>query len=170
MWPIINKLKLHLNFFKKIPNNQDAFTLIEVLVSLVLLAIILTTFFGFFSQSMLFSNQNDEDLVAYNLTTQTLNIFEEKYQNTLNNTETTIKCDNYPNGYPQELKDVLQTSACYYQKNQKNYYPEITITFQASSKYAGLPPLYVVHVQMFNSNNPSNRKLLSETFGYIRGM
>ncbi|OCA91267.1 hypothetical protein A8F94_05245 [Bacillus sp. FJAT-27225] len=40
-------------------HNQKGFTLLEVLLSIVLLAIILTSFLGFFTQSAIFNNKNE---------------------------------------------------------------------------------------------------------------
>ncbi|MDP4084546.1 MAG: type II secretion system protein [Bacillota bacterium] len=41
---------------------QHGFTLIEVLVSIILLFIVLTSFMGFFTQSAFFSNKNEQKL------------------------------------------------------------------------------------------------------------
>lgn len=136
--------------------NRAGFTLIEVLVSLVLVAIILTTFFGFFGQTLLTSDKNEDKLVAYNLATKTLKIIEEKYNN--QSIPTTLSCGNFPS----ELSSALQPSSCFFKQNNKPYYPEITLT-----KDKDFPNLTIVHVKIFNTDN-TNRKLLSETFGYVR--
>lgn len=148
---------------------QDGFTLLEVLVSIVLLFIILTSFFTFFSNSLIFSGKNEEELVSFNLASKTLKIIQDKYENTLDQSEYKIMCSNYPTAYPTELISVLNSSTCYYKENEINYYPEVTITKQTSAPYSGLPVLYVINVKIYNTDVPSNRKLLSETFGYIRG-
>jgi prepilin-type N-terminal cleavage/methylation domain-containing protein len=142
---------------------QDGFTLLEVLVSVVLLFIVLTSFFSFFSQSLIFSGKNEEDLVAFNLARKTLKIVEGKYNEDIS-ANTLLNCTNFPT----ELKNELVSSQCYYQENQKKYYPEITLKKQTTSEYNELPILYVIHVKIYNSNT-STKKLLSETFGYIRG-
>lgn len=148
---------------------QDGITLIEVLTSIVLLFIILTSLFTFFNNSLVFSEKNEEELVAFNLASKTLEVVEEKYQNTLDQNVILINCSNYPNGYPLELLSGLEPSECYYKENEINYYPEISIMKQTSSSYSGLPILYVIHVKIYNSSIPAEQKLLSETFSYIRG-
>jgi type II secretory pathway pseudopilin PulG len=149
--------------------NQNGITLIEVLTSIILLFIILTSFFTFFNNSLIFSGKNEEELVAFNLASKTLKIVEEKYKNTLDQNVISLNCSNYPGTYPPELISVLEPSACYYKVNDRNYYPEISITKQVSSSYTGLPILYVIHIKISNSPVSTNQKLLSETFGYIRG-
>jgi prepilin-type N-terminal cleavage/methylation domain-containing protein len=156
--------------------NQDGFTLVEVLVSIVILSIVLTTFFSFFGQSLVFSGKNEEKLVAYNLAEKTMRIVESNYKNKLQPTQTKIvipstnnPCSNYSSGYPPELLEVTNPSTCYYKENQKNYYPYIIIMRQPTDFTA--PSLFVINVKIYNSNilTDPNRKLLSETFGYIRG-
>lgn len=142
---------------KNILLKQEGLTLVELLVSLVLISIILITFFGFFSQTTLFSGKNGEKLVASNLATRTLKIIEEKYNNS--QIPTTLNCGNFP----PELKEVLQSSSCFYKQNNINYYPEITLSIDSD-----FPNLYIVHVRIFSSEIIADRKLLSETFGYVR--
>jgi prepilin-type N-terminal cleavage/methylation domain-containing protein len=149
-------------------SKQYGFTLIEVLVSIVILSIVLTSFFAFFSQSMVFSGKNEEDLVAFNLANKTLKTVESKYKvETLSQNLTFNSCSNYP----QNIKDILNlSSTCSYNVNKKRYYPEITLTKQAYVNNSGenLPTLYIINVKIFGS--PSQpKKLLSETYGYVRG-
>jgi len=48
-------------------NNEKGFTLVEVLASMVILFIILTTLLGVFAQSATFTKTNEETLLATNL-------------------------------------------------------------------------------------------------------
>jgi prepilin-type N-terminal cleavage/methylation domain-containing protein len=152
-------------------SKQDGFTLIEVIVSIVILSIILTTFFSFFGQSLVFSGKNEEKLVAYNLASKTLKIAEKNFKNVLLPTQTKIEifstniaCINQQ----EELVSPTNLSLCYYKENQKNYYPEIIILKETTT--FSTPTLFTVNVKIFNSvKTDPNRKLLSETFGYIRG-
>ncbi len=140
--------------------NQAGLTLTEILVSLVLISIVLITFFSFFSQTTLFSGKNEERLVAFHLATKTLNIVESNYKNTsISSDNLLLSCGNYP----LELKSALQASTCYYHNNNKNYYPEIVL-----SKQLDMPTLYVIQIKIYNSPNSTERKLLSETYGYVR--
>jgi prepilin-type N-terminal cleavage/methylation domain-containing protein len=153
---------------------QDGLTLIEVLVSIVILSIILTTFFSFFSQSMVFSGKNEEKLVAYNLASKTLRVVEEKYKNTLqtdlNIISSSVLCtDNF--SITEIRTTTTSTSICYFNENQKSYYPEVLITKElnhstdfSTSKIV----LYKINVKIYDKQT-TPRKLLSETFGYIRG-
>jgi prepilin-type N-terminal cleavage/methylation domain-containing protein len=151
---------------------QDGLTLIEVLVSIVILSIILTTFFSFFGQSLIFSGKNEEKLVAYNLASKTLKIVEKNFKNKLPSTQSAIEiissatvCTNQQ----EELVSPTNLSICYYKENQKSYFPEITITKETTS--FSVPTLFTINIKIYNSakTNP-NRKLLSETFGFMRGM
>lgn len=162
---------------KKI-NNQAGFTLIEVLVSIVILSIVLTTFFSFFSQSLIFSGKNEEKLVAYNLASKTLKIVELRYNNKLSSTQSKIEiystndiCSSDLTTIAPNLKwDSLSPSMCYYIENQKKYYPEIVITKLETTDFTS-PTLFTINIKVFNSpKSDVNRKLLSETFGYMRGM
>lgn len=150
-------------FFKRLKQkilNQAGLTLTEILVSLVLISIVLLTFFSFFSQTTLFSGKNEERLVAFHLATKTLNIVESNYRNaSIPSDNLQLSCGNYP----LELKAALQASTCYYQNNNKNYYPEIFL-----SKQLDMPTLYVIQIKIYNSPNSTERKLLSETYGYVR--
>jgi prepilin-type N-terminal cleavage/methylation domain-containing protein len=161
---------------KKHKWKQEGFTLVEVLVSIVILSIVLTTFFSFFGQSLVFSGKNEEKLVAYNLAEKTMRIVESNYKNKLQPTQSKIEisststpCSNYSNGFPPELTAVTNPSTCFYKENQKSYYPYIIITKQPTDFTE--PSLFVISVKIYNSINLTdpNRKLLSETFGYIRG-
>ncbi|MHC0037466.1 type IV pilus modification PilV family protein [Pseudoneobacillus sp. C159] len=165
----MNRLKL----------NQNGVSLIEVLASVVLLFIILTSFFSFFNNSLVFSSKNEEELVAFNLARKTLKIVEAKYNNTLDQTQFLINCSNYPTSYPVELIAELENSKCNYSVNGVSYYPEIsltkknytenTITGVNTLTLTALPVLYIINIKIYNSPLTANRKLLSETFGYIRG-
>ena len=57
---------LELKIFKEYLNSKGL-TLIEILASIVILGIILTTFFSFFSQSMMFSSKVEDKVTATNI-------------------------------------------------------------------------------------------------------
>ncbi|WML47371.1 prepilin-type N-terminal cleavage/methylation domain-containing protein [Neobacillus sp. PS3-34] len=57
--------------------NQNGFTLLEVLLSIVLLGIILTSFAGLFAQSAEFTKRNDQKLTAVQISQKVVNIIEE---------------------------------------------------------------------------------------------
>ncbi|WP_057771780.1 type IV pilus modification PilV family protein [Cytobacillus dafuensis] len=64
--------------------NQKGITLLEVLLSMLILSIILVSFFSFFSQSAVFIKKNDDKLSAVNTAQMVLNILQEnEKKNTL---------------------------------------------------------------------------------------
>jgi Tfp pilus assembly protein PilV len=167
---------------KKVELNQDGVSLVEVLASIVLLFVILTSFFTFFNHSLLFSSKNEEELVAFNLARKTLKIIDLKYNKTLDpatQNQLLINCSNYPTAYPAELIAELETSKCSYNINGVSYYPEITITKKNYTENTitgtntptptALPVLYIINIKIYHSPDVASRKLLSETFGYMRG-
>lgn len=56
---------------------EKGFTLLEVLLSIILLFIILTSFIGFFTQSALFNQKNDQKLKTIQITQKINNLIEE---------------------------------------------------------------------------------------------
>jgi prepilin-type N-terminal cleavage/methylation domain-containing protein len=57
-------------------HSQKGLTLVEVLVSIVLLAIILTSFISFFTQSALFTKKNDQKLDTMQTAQKVVNLVE----------------------------------------------------------------------------------------------
>lgn len=55
-------------------DNEKGFTLVEILASITILFIILITFFGFFTQSALFTRTNQEALYATNLANHAMEV------------------------------------------------------------------------------------------------
>ncbi|ALC89783.1 hypothetical protein AM500_08360 [Bacillus sp. FJAT-18017] len=56
--------------------NQEGFTLLEVLLSIVLLTIILTSFLGFFTQSAIFNKKNEQKLDTMQTAQTIINLIE----------------------------------------------------------------------------------------------
>lgn len=59
-------------------NNEQGFTLIEILASVVILSIVLITFFGFYFQASLFSTKNDQKYTSHTLSQKVINLTQEK--------------------------------------------------------------------------------------------
>jgi prepilin-type N-terminal cleavage/methylation domain-containing protein len=57
-------------------DNQNGLTLLEVLLSIVLLTIVLTSFAGFFSQSAMFVKKNEDKLSTSQTAQQIVNLIE----------------------------------------------------------------------------------------------
>ncbi|MFK9091287.1 type II secretion system protein J [Bacillus salipaludis] len=138
--------------------SQQGLTLIEVLVSIVLLAIILTSFMGFFTQSALFTNQNEQKLdtmqtaqkiinmIEVDLTKQDLldNSFIDASGNVLNKPKTLSAAD-----INQLLDDTIAT----------NYNFSAIITNNSSENLI----MFKIIVE-----DPKNKGSKSETYTYIR--
>jgi prepilin-type N-terminal cleavage/methylation domain-containing protein len=126
---------------------ESGFTLVEVLASIVILGIILTTFFGFFSQSLLFSSKNEEDLQAINLARKTLVVLQQLKKVNLSGDTLLLQATSK---YYIEAKDISRN----FSKSQ-----QLEITKQS---------IIPVQVRIYQGYPYSEDTLLSETFGYIK--
>ncbi|MDQ0159811.1 type IV pilus modification PilV family protein [Alkalibacillus salilacus] len=83
--------------FKKIIQNHKGFSLIEVLAAIVILTIVLTSFIGFFSQSIILSTQTEDELTAVTVAENVLTeIKEDQSQiDALNRSEFTVNNRDY---------------------------------------------------------------------------
>lgn len=57
---------------------QKGFTLLEVLISIILLFIVLTSFMGFFTQSAMFNKKNEQKLGTLQMAQKYINLIEDK--------------------------------------------------------------------------------------------
>lgn len=123
---------------------ERGYTLIEVLASIVIVGIILTIFFGIYGQSMLFSNKNENQLIAMNLAREVL---ANKQQNIAVGTEYTRKNNVYfvsVKELPSQLSEPDSTNK---------------------------PPfgLVMLEVSVYSSASKTENDLLAKTFGYVSG-
>ncbi|WP_017726713.1 type IV pilus modification PilV family protein [Halalkalibacterium ligniniphilum] len=134
---------------------QSGFTLLELLLSIAILSIVLTAFFSFFSQGMLFSSRNEERLLATDLAREISVVLETNYQPEQPDDRQTI----IPCSHP-----VFQTipqfdaSTCQIERNQRNFY--VRAIAEKDPNFS----LYELHVQIFRDANFDT--LLTETFAY----
>ncbi|NIK11594.1 type IV pilus modification PilV family protein [Alkalibacillus almallahensis] len=130
--------------FKTIIQNHKGFSLIEVLAALVILTIVLTSFIGFFSQSIILSTQTEDELTAVNVAEKVL---------------TEIKED-------QSQIDALNRST--FTENNRDFFPIITVI--DDNDHAELEnelDLQQVKIEVFESLE--NQEQPSATiFGYIQ--
>lgn len=126
---------------------KNGFTLIEVLASIIIIGIILTVFFGFYSQSMLFSNKNQQQLEALNIAREVLVHVQEK---TSYNSE--------------------------YTKNNTTYYVSVTDITPSTTELkdltnSNLPPfgLYFKEISIYSLPSRIPESLLAKTFAYQKG-
>lgn len=71
-------------------DNEKGFTLVEILASITILFIILITFFGFFTQSALFTRTNQEALYATNLANHAMEVIRSGEVDDIENLSATI--------------------------------------------------------------------------------
>ncbi len=64
--------------------NEKGFTLVEILASMVILFIVLISFFGFFTQSALFTRINQDSLQATNLAEEVMAVLRGKKEDEIN--------------------------------------------------------------------------------------
>lgn len=139
-------------------NSQSGLTLLEVLASIVIVGLIVTTFFGFFSQSMLFSSKNEEDLQAINTARRVL-----AYVQEANNSNIASLLATRNNKLGLKLEE---SSSSYYIEVQNNnkYYVQVK-KLPSGPSYSLIP----IAIQICDTPCKDNREnLLSETFGYIK--
>lgn len=134
-------------------DNQDGVTLLEVLLSIVLLTIVLTSFAGFFSQSAMFVKKNEDKLSTSQTAQQIVNFIEGNITKNMIQTEFD-KCTN-----PCELR-MTETDLEALTGLSINSPYNISAEFTQS-----IEGLVKVKVAIIDSDNPESS---SETFTYIR--
>lgn len=135
--------------------NSNGLTLVELLASIVIIGIIFTSFFSYFSQTMLFSSKVEDKFSGGNIAERILYETEKHYEDAEEIPLTTL------------TGKGIGLSEDYYLVNNKKYYPIVTIScpLPEEQKWG----LYRVLVQIYdkNPNGSENASLLSELFGYI---
>lgn len=147
-----------------IRHNEKGFTLIEVLLSIILLFIIMTSFMGFFTQSTLFNKKNEQKL-DYTQTTQTvINLIEE------NITRTELEKDNdvktiFNSPYTTKTIDKTALEKFFSKKSSTPFIRNNPNQIHASFSYIKETGLIQVKVIVADPSNPNHK---SETYTYIR--
>ncbi|GAA0450492.1 type II secretion system protein [Alkalibacillus silvisoli] len=130
----------------KLMRSNQGFTLIEILGAITILSIVLISFIGFFSQSIILSSKVEDELTAINIAESVLS---------------EIKDD------PSEVESYNGRRIV---ENERNYYPFIEIySGEELSKTENDLNLDQVIVQVYaETPNPSeNNTPSAELFGYI---
>ncbi|CAM3941317.1 type IV pilus modification PilV family protein [Mesobacillus thioparans] len=132
-------------------DNQDGLTLLEVLLSIVILTIVLTSFAGFFSQSALFVKKNEEKLSTSQTAQQLVNLIE------LNISKSALSSISTCSSLPCELnKDKLEILVG----------QTIPSTYAISAKFEkNVESLILVKISVADISNPDSS---SKTYTYIR--
>jgi prepilin-type N-terminal cleavage/methylation domain-containing protein len=139
-------------FYKKYNKNPLGFTLIEILVTLVILSIVLLSFMSFFTQSSLFTQKNNEKLTAINLAQETVVTIK-------NQPSYFQKVAKYSTGFPEPEKTILNVNSIGVFNENPNYRLGLEIAKDYSYN------LYKIHVQIYDLKN----NLLAETYHYLKG-
>jgi prepilin-type N-terminal cleavage/methylation domain-containing protein len=131
--------------------NQNGLTLLEVLLSIVILAIVLTSFAGFFSQSAMFVKKNEEKLSTSQTTQKIVNLIELNISKS--KLQTISNCV--------DLKCTLNEDDLESLSGQT-----INSTYTISASFTpGEENLIKAKVEIIDSDDPESS---SETFTYIR--
>lgn len=142
-----------MNSYPKHPSkNKAGFTLIEVLAALVILSIILLSFFSFFSQSALFTQKNRDKLTAVNLAQDTV-VAIKKNPSYFQKTKT------YSTNYTEQERTILNVNSIGIFDQQPSLKLKLSITKDSSYN------LYKIYVQIFDLKG----KQLTETYHYLKG-
>ncbi len=131
---------------------NNGFTLLEILLTLVILSIILLSFMSFFSQSSLFTQKNNEKLTAINLAQETIVTIK-------NQSVYFQKVVKYTTGFPDPDKTILNVNSLGIFNGQ----PDYKLGLEISKDYSY--NLYKIHVQIYDLKN----NLLAETYHYLKG-
>ncbi len=132
-------------------DDQSGITLLEVLLSIVLLVIVLTSFAGFFTQSAMFVKKNEDKMSTTQTVQQIVNLIEVKLTKVTLSTST--ECPSLPCTLNEEnLVGLLDRS---FDSAHK-----ISVSFNN-----GEEGLIRVEVSVQDRNNPDST---SRTFTYIR--
>ncbi|WP_423407551.1 hypothetical protein AABM38_17565 [Heyndrickxia sp. MSNUG] len=132
-------------------DEEKGLTLVEVLLSIVLLVIILTSFASFFTQSAMFVKKNEDKLSTTQTAQQIVNQIEVSLSK--NDVKSSIVCATLP---------------CIVEKNELSNLlgSPIASPFNISAEFAdSVEGLIRVKISVKDLNNPESS---SETFTYIR--
>jgi prepilin-type N-terminal cleavage/methylation domain-containing protein len=135
-------------------DNQKGMTLLEVLLSIVILTIVLTSFAGFFSQSALFVKKNEEKMNTFQTAQQIVNIIEDRFTKDMVIENNLIACSELDCN-TLDKNDISQLAN----------YPINTIYDISAIFKNGEEELVQVKVIVSEPEHPEN---FSETFTYIR--
>ena len=137
-------------------HSQKGLTLVEVLVSIVLLAIILTSFISFFTQSALFTKKNDQKLDTMQTAQKVVNLVEIEI----------TKQDLIENLIINSSEQVIKTSLTKTEIEgliNDNIDPRYDVRVEISKNSSQNLIMFKIIVQ-----DPTNTGNKSETYTYIR--
>lgn len=135
--------------------NNKGFTLLEVLLSIVLLFIISTSFIGFFTQSAMFTQKNKEKLNAVQIAQKYINLVEQYVKkNDLNSYDLSKPLDE------SEIDKILSAHSIHLEKSSFKISAKVT---PADKDLSSNLVQFKIIVQ--DPDEPNNE---SETYTYLR--
>lgn len=157
------------NFMKKILHSQKGLTLIEILASIVILSIVVITFFTFFINSSGYTSISSEKFQTTNLAREVSNEFKvnadvkndlknviDQYNN--NKSLTSISKNSFPAQYlSQDI--IIQSGVLQLYVSKPDY--TVLVLVNPSPESGLSTSLYKLHIEIMK-----NGKLLNETFTY----
>lgn len=146
--------------------NQKGFTLLELLLSILILTIILVSFMTFFSQSSLFIKKNDEKFNAANTAQYVINMLQEKEKDKKDKKEFIILPESIKNKINNGQIGIITNNteefrSIFDQELESNF--KITLQFKKRVEINSL-----IEVKLFVSNI-ENKRDEAVTYTYIRG-
>lgn len=133
--------------------SSKGFTLIEILVAVVILSIILLTFFGFFSQSALFATKNKQQLTAISLA-------QEVIANMKSNSIVFQHNKSFDQPFTEQEKVILGIDDNHYFADSKQQF-RLKLELKKDKNY----PLYLIHVLIENTDH----SVVAEVYHYLEG-
>lgn len=144
---------------------NQGFTLIELLASIVIITIILTVFMKFFSQAIMFANQNEETLTASNDAREVLSLLQENHRSIDVLKSITENGGIYnPDGTVKANTVITNTDTLKKLLNPWNEMSGLVVEDIKLSLKDGPNNLVEVKVEVMT---PDDSKVLSETYGYV---
>lgn len=149
-------------------SKDKGFTLLEVLVSIIILSIIILSFLSFFSQALFFSVKEESNLMGVNIAERIVYTLEKSSTIDLeeligeNDTITITRevaeaSENLVIDEDNRLKFII---------NGKSYYSIVTASNSEEVKDL---PLNRIHIKIYEpQENAPNEKLIYETFHYLK--
>lgn len=131
---------------------SGGYTLIEVLGSIVILSIILISFYSFITQGFIFSAKNEDSLVSSNLANHVLETIQKNY--------TSSTCVNSPNIFTDYITFFEDIEDGGIKLNDGIYY--INAELFCDDPSTDLP---ILQVKVYDS--PSKTNIVTESFGYV---
>ncbi|MFC4800979.1 prepilin-type N-terminal cleavage/methylation domain-containing protein [Neobacillus sp. GCM10023253] len=147
--------------------NEKGLTLLEVLISIVLLSMVLLTTMSFFPQMGLVNKQNEEKTQAINSAKEVLINWQESTV-----VKTYLASDNQTAGFTPAYVDekvnytffssTKYTGYYYFETTKNNYNAQIKIK-KSPNKSSSISYVHQIIVQLINKRG----NVVAETFGYV---